>query len=202
MDDQQTDNQVAGTPVKRSKVLRYALLAAPLVLFGALTAAFYAQLVSGRDASVLPSALIGKPTPEFVLPKLAGLKSSETPVPGFSTSDLKGKVTLVNIFASWCVPCRVEHPVLLKLAENDGIDIVGINYKDKPANALKFLNDLGNPYKRVGTDERGRAAIDWGFYGIPETFLVGPDGIIRHKIVGPIDQKKFQKLKQEMLKLL
>ncbi|MDD9908293.1 MAG: DsbE family thiol:disulfide interchange protein [Ahrensia sp.] len=174
-------------------------LMAPVLVFGALAIVFAMQLLSGRDVSELPSALIGKPAPTFELPPLAGLRDDAgQPVPALSTDDLKGDVTLVNIFASWCAPCRAEHPVLMALAQRDDIKVMGINYKDNTENALRFLGSLGNPYSNVGTDERGRAAIDWGFYGIPETLLVDAQGIVRHKIVGPITAQKFEELQQRI----
>ena len=182
--------------------MRMLLLAAPLLLFGALAAVFYFQLVSGKDTSELPSALIDKSVPTFDLQPLEGFKHEGQQVPGLKSADLNGKVSLVNIFASWCVPCRAEHPVLMKLAENKELNIVGINYKDRAENARRFLGVLGNPYTRIGVDPRGRTAIEWGFYGIPETLLVGPDGIVRHKIVGPIDPEKFKALKVKIQELL
>lgn len=100
----------------------------------------------------------------------------------------EGQVTLVNVWGSWCVPCRQEHPLLMELAQDDRIRIAGINYKDQPENALRFLGELGNPYDAIGVDQSGRAVIDWGVYGVPETFLVGPDGTILYKHVGPITQ--------------
>ena len=106
------------------------------------------------------------------------------------TSDLiAGKVALVNVWASWCVPCRQEHPILMELAKDDRFTLVGINYKDKPTNALRFLGELGNPFAAVGIDPKGKAAIDWGVYGVPETFLVGPDGTIVYKQVGPFTEE-------------
>ena len=186
----------------RSSATRLALLAAPLVLFGALAAVFYFQLVSGKDRSELPSAYIGKTVPQFDLPPLEGLVAEGAAVPGLKSADLNGKVSLVNIFASWCVPCRAEHPVLMQLAENKELNIVGINYKDQGENARRFLVTLGNPYTRVGVDRRGRTAIEWGFYGIPETLLVGPDGIVRHKVVGPIEPNKLVDLQREIDALL
>ncbi|HRP78530.1 MAG TPA: DsbE family thiol:disulfide interchange protein [Aquamicrobium sp.] len=154
----------------------------PLLVFMALAGVFLAQLLSGRDNSTVPSALIGQPAPNTPLPALEGVS-----LPGFEPATLAGKVTLVNVWASWCVPCRQEHPVLMKLAKQGRVDIVGFNYKDKPENARRFLADLGNPYGALGTDETGRAAIDWGVYGIPETFLIGKDGNIAWKHVGPFD---------------
>ncbi|MEP1207044.1 MAG: DsbE family thiol:disulfide interchange protein [Rhizobiaceae bacterium] len=187
---------------QRSSPIRVLLLASPLILFGALAAVFYFQLVSGKDTSELPSALIGKPVPVFDLQPLEGLKADGVAVPGLKSEDLLGKISLVNIFASWCAPCRAEHPVLMKLAENKELNLVGINYKDQGENARRFLGTLGNPYSRVGVDFKGRTAIEWGFYGIPETLLVGPDGIVRHKVVGPIEPKKFQALKQKIQELM
>jgi len=159
----------------------------PLGLFVALALIFLSRLESGVDPEAIPSALVGKPAPAFDLPPLAGLA-----VPGLKRADLDGKVTAVNVFASWCVPCRQEHPVLTALAGDPRIRVVGIDYKDQPANAAKFLTELGNPYAAVGVDERGRAAIDWGVYGVPETFLVGPDGIILTKIIGAVTPESVE----------
>lgn len=152
----------------------------PFVVFMALAGVFLFQLVSGREASVVPSALIGAPAPQTVLPALEG-----TGLPGFDASQFAGKVTLVNVWASWCAPCRQEHPLLMQLAADARIEIAGLNYKDRPENARRFLGELGNPYSAIGTDSTGRAAIEWGVYGVPETFLVGPDGTILYKHVGP-----------------
>jgi cytochrome c biogenesis protein CcmG/thiol:disulfide interchange protein DsbE len=152
----------------------------PLGLFACLALVFLMQLESGVDPEAVPSALVGKPAPQFDLPPLAGMG------PGLKTADLAGKVTVVNVFASWCAPCRQEHPVLTALAKDPRIRVVAIDYKDKPENAAAFLTELGSPYAAVGVDEKGRAAIDWGVYGVPETFVVGPDSIIRHKFIGPL----------------
>lgn len=154
----------------------------PLLVFMALAGVFLAQLLSDRDTSTVPSALIGQPAPDTPLPALDGVG-----LPGFEPSRLAGKVTLVNVWASWCVPCRQEHPVLMELARDGRVDIAGFNYKDKPENARRFLAELGNPYAALGVDESGRSAIDWGVYGIPETFLIGRDGKIAWKHVGPFD---------------
>ncbi len=177
------------------------LIATPLLVFGALAAIFFTQLTSGRDSSELPSALIGGKVPEFSLPALPGLKNKGEPVPALASTDLKGGLKLVNIFASWCAPCRVEHPVLMELAKDNRLEIVGINYKDDPGNALRFLGALGNPYARVGTDRKGRAAIDWGFYGIPESLLIDADGIVRYKVIGEITPEKHKRLTAEIEKL-
>lgn len=143
-----------------------------------------------RDPSTLPSALIDKPVPVFELPPLeiVGKEAS-----GFSSEDLKGKVQLVNVFASWCGPCRVEHPLLMKLAK-DGVTIQGLNYKDKPADAANFLAQLGDPYEKIGADANGRTGIEWGVYGVPETFVIDAEGKIRHKHVGPIQASDVEGL--------
>ncbi|MEO3389421.1 DsbE family thiol:disulfide interchange protein [Mesorhizobium sp. CAU 1741] len=152
----------------------------PLAVFLALAGVFSAQLLSGRDSSVVPSALLGAPAPDDTLPPLVGMN-----LPGLDPSSFDGQVTLVNVWASWCAPCRQEHPLLLQLAGDERFEIVGLNYKDRPDNARRFLGELGNPYSAIGVDDTGRAAIDWGVYGVPETFLVGKDGRIAWKQVGP-----------------
>lgn len=189
------------TVPEKSQRPRYVVAAIPLVLFTALAAVFAYLLLIERDTSAIPSAYLGKPVPEFSLPPLDGLNRQGKAIPGLQTADLKGNIHVVNIFASWCAPCRAEHPVLVSLSKRDDISVVGINYKDRPANALRFLGTLGNPYDRVGVDTRGRAAIDWGFYGIPETLLVAQDGTVRHKIVGPIGPDKLARLEAEIAKL-
>jgi cytochrome c biogenesis protein CcmG, thiol:disulfide interchange protein DsbE len=163
----------------------------PLAVFLALAMVFLARLLSGGDPSAIPSALVGKAVPEFSLPPLEGLARNGEPVPGFDSTDLKGSVTVVNVFASWCGPCRQEHPLLEELARDPRLRVLGINYKDVGSNAVSFLDSLGNPYRAVGADTRGRTAIDWGVYGVPETFLVDRDGVIREKIVGPLGQQSL-----------
>ena len=182
--------------------MRMFLVAIPLLIVGGLFGVFGYELILGRDKSELPSALIGKSAPQFELAALPGLKAGNAPIPGLSTENLKGRVKVVNIFASWCAPCRAEHPVLMNLSEDRRFDVVGINYKDDPENALRFLGALGNPYTNVGVDRKGRTAIEWGFYGIPETLLVDAGGVIRHKIVGPISAEKLAVLKSEIDKAL
>lgn len=151
----------------------------PLVALVGLLAVFALNI--NRDPSLVQSVLINKPAPQFALPAVEGLG-----VPGFDTAGLKGHVTLVNVFASWCIPCRIEHPVLEALKAQTGVALYGINQKDAPENARAFLAELGNPYDAVGADTAGRTSIDWGVYGVPETFLVDAEGIIVFKHVGPI----------------
>ncbi len=159
----------------------------PLALFLALAGAFLFQLLSGRDASVVPSALIGAQAPSTDLPPLEG-----SGLPGLRSQDFAGAVTLVNVWASWCAPCRQEHPMLMRLAEDERIRVVGLNYKDGAANARRFLGELGNPFDAIGVDGSGRTAIDWGVYGVPESFLVGRDGRILYKHVGPFTARSFE----------
>lgn len=162
------------------------VLAVPLVLFMGLAALFFSQLVSGNDPSKLPSALVGRAAPTVTLPPLEGLLAEGQPVPGLDVAALKGKPALVNIWASWCAPCRQEHPLLMKLAKDPRITVTGLNYKDTPENARRFLGQYGLPYEAVGVDPRGRASIDWGVYGVPETFVLDREGNIVHKFVGPL----------------
>ena len=163
----------------------------PVALFGTIAALFLIGLY-GRPPSTIPSALIGKPAPAFALPPIAELQASDgKPVPGLALADLKGSgVTVVNVFASWCAPCRDEHPQLLALSRS-GVRLVGINYKDDPENARRFLGSLGNPYSAVGADASGRTAVEWGVYGVPESFVVDGDGIIRFKQIGPISPEQL-----------
>jgi cytochrome c biogenesis protein CcmG, thiol:disulfide interchange protein DsbE len=168
---------------------RRVLVLLPLIIFLALAVLFFIRLFAG-DPARLPSALIGRPVPEFSLPALQGLVRDGVAVPGIAATDLKGdKVTVVNVWASWCAPCRAEHPLLSTLAADPRIRLVGINYKDNAENARRFLGALGNPFVAVGVDTSGRSAIDWGVYGVPETFVVSRDGIIRHKHVGPLSEE-------------
>ena len=171
--------------MSESTISRTRWLILPVLVFSALAALFAFQLIRG-PSSTLPSTMIGKSAPEFSLPPLAGVQKDGTALPGLGKVDLLGPVTLVNIFASWCAPCREEHPKLLELAKDQRIRLVGINYKDEPDNARRFLGALGNPYAAIGTDQAGRAAIDWGVYGVPETFVINRKGQIAYKHVGPI----------------
>jgi cytochrome c biogenesis protein CcmG/thiol:disulfide interchange protein DsbE len=165
---------------------RYALALIPLVVFGGIAATaakmLYDQDFHGKNISEIPSALIGTKAPELNLAPLEGSN-----LPPLTDSSIKGKLTLVNVFASWCLPCREEHPILTELAKDNRLNIVAINYKDKNDSALRFLGELGNPYAAIGVDPNGKAAIDWGVYGIPESYLVAADGTILYKRVGPFD---------------
>ncbi len=165
--------------------MRRVLYLVPLAAFLMLAAWFAIGLT--RDPSKLPSALLDRPVPDFALPALAG-----SDVPALTSAALQGKVSLVNVFASWCVPCRAEHPILMRLARENGVPVYGISYKDKAADSLRFLRELGNPYAAIGHDESGRVGIEWGVYGVPETFVVDRAGRIRHKHVGPITPKDLQ----------
>jgi len=176
--------------VKRKRGIVFFLL--PLFIFAALCVLFFLQLISGKNNSIVPSALIGKPIPTFTLPPLEG-----TLLPGFSNETAsQAKLTLINVWASWCGPCRLEHPFVKLLSEDPRLTVFGLNYKDKPDTALQFLGELGNPYDAIGVDENGRVGIDFGVYGVPETFVVDDKGIIRYKFIGPIDQNR---LKNELM---
>ena len=164
---------------------RIILAILPLVALVALIAVFATSL--NRDPSLVPSVLINKPAPEFALAAVPGLD-----VPGFDAAALKGEVTLVNVFASWCIPCRDEHPVLEALRQRTDVRLFGINQKDAPENARAFLTSLGNPYDAIGADTNGRVSIDWGVYGVPETFIVDAAGVIRFKHIGPIAMDQLE----------
>jgi cytochrome c biogenesis protein CcmG, thiol:disulfide interchange protein DsbE len=169
------------------KKLRNILVLLPLIVFLALAALFSYRLGIG-DPSRIPSALIGQPAPVTELPALPGLERDGKAVPGLNNAMFRDAVTLVNVWASWCVPCHDEVPFLEKLSKDKRIQLVGINYKDAPDNARRFLNRYGNPFVATGRDDTGRTSIDWGVYGVPETFLVGRDGRIAYKLVGPITE--------------
>lgn len=164
-------------PATRSSWLIYLV---PVLIF--LGMALLLGLGLTLNPREVPSALIGRPVPEFSLPPVQGRNL------GLSSADLKGEVSLVNVFASWCVPCRQEHPLFTQLAAAKAVPIYGLNYKDAPADAAKWLDMLGDPYTRTGADRDGRVAIEWGVYGVPETFVVDADGQIAHKHIGPLTQ--------------
>ncbi|MGA7384128.1 MAG: DsbE family thiol:disulfide interchange protein [Methylocella sp.] len=171
------------------------LVFVPLVLFAALAALFVMRLYSG-DASLLPSALIGRQVPAFALPPVEGVPDK----PGFSDADLRqGKVTLVNVFASWCGPCHQEHELIMRLSTDPalaraGVRLFGLAYKDEPANIRGFLAEAGDPFAKIGADRNGRTAIDFGVYGVPETFVVKGDGTIAYRFVGPISEESYRQV--------
>ncbi|MPZ55850.1 MAG: DsbE family thiol:disulfide interchange protein [Rhizobiales bacterium] len=182
------DTQTEPAPRRRRLIV---LL--PLVVFLALAALFLFRLGAG-DPSRVPSVLIGRPVPQANLPPVEGLSKDGKPVPGLTSADFQGAVTLVNIWASWCVPCHEEIPLLVKLGEDKRLKLVGINYKDRPENARRFLGRYGNPFVATGADGNGRASIEWGVYGVPETFIIGRDGRIAHKLVGPITPDNLERV--------
>jgi cytochrome c biogenesis protein CcmG, thiol:disulfide interchange protein DsbE len=187
------------TPKLRAR--RIAVLV-PLAVFLALAVLFLVGLRSG-DPSILPSALIGHRAPDTVLPPIAGLDRDGQPVPGLDPASFKGAVTVVNVWASWCIPCHDEAPLLMQLAQDKRFRLVGINYKDDAGNARRFLGRYGDPYIAAGADLSGHSAIDWGVYGVPETFVVGRDARIAYKLVGPITADNyFSLLKPQIDKAL
>jgi cytochrome c biogenesis protein CcmG, thiol:disulfide interchange protein DsbE len=166
-------------------MIRYLLFGLPLIALVALVAVF--ALSIDRDPALVRSVLIDKPAPALAMPEVP-----ELGVPGFDGAALRGEVTLVNVFASWCIPCRDEHPLLVELKETTGVRLFGINQADAPENAREFLQELGNPYDAVGADRDRRVSIDWGVYGVPETFVVDAHGIITFKHVGPLTPETIQ----------
>jgi cytochrome c biogenesis protein CcmG/thiol:disulfide interchange protein DsbE len=170
-----TGNNAVGSTAGRDKPLRLIYLV-PVVAF-LVVAGFFAYGLT-LDPSKIPSVLVGSPVPEFTLPPVKGRSL------GLSASDLKGEVSLVNVFASWCTECRLEHPLLMRLQEDNTVPVHGLNYKDQPDDARDWLDDLGDPYTRTGADLDGRVAIDLGVYGVPETFVIDKSGRIAHKHIG------------------
>jgi cytochrome c biogenesis protein CcmG/thiol:disulfide interchange protein DsbE len=205
MSEQISSDQIASRsePVPRGPSgLRIFLMLLPLIFFAGLAVLFWFGLGAG-DPSRIPSALIGHPAPQTTLPPLEGLQTNGTPLPGLDPAAFKGKVSVVNVWASWCVPCHDEAPLLTELGKDTRLQMVGINYKDTPENARRFLGRYGNPFGLVGVDANGRAAIEWGVYGVPETFIVGRDGKIAYKMVGPLAPDNFDSLmKAEIEKAL
>ena len=174
----------------------------PLIVFLVPATLFWLRLGDG-DPSRIPSALIGHPAPQTSLPPLQGLLSNGAQVPGLDPANFKGKLSVVNVWASWCVPCHDEAPLLTELAKDNRLQLIGINYKDAPDNARRFLGRHGNPFASIGVDGNGRAAIEWGVYGVPETFVVGREGTIVYKMVGPVTSENVDSvLKVEIDKAL
>jgi cytochrome c biogenesis protein CcmG/thiol:disulfide interchange protein DsbE len=170
---------------------RRLIVLVPLIVFAGLAALFLVRLNAG-DPSLIPSALIGHPVPQTTLPPIAGLKRDGVAVPGLDAASCNGAVSVVNVWASWCVPCHDEAPLLMQLSQDRRLRVVGINYKDDTDNARRFLGRYGNPFAASGVDPNGRAAIEWGVYGVPETFVIGRDARIAYKFVGPITPENFQ----------
>lgn len=169
--------------------MRRALLILPIVLFAILVGILgmlTLQTQEGRDPSLIPSALIGKPAPAFSLPAVA-----DNVPGGFETSDLRGSATMVNVFASWCVPCLAEHPLITRLA-TDGVPVYGIDHRDKAPDVTKWLKQHGNPYTAVGFDPDGRVSVEWGVTGVPETFIINAEGTVIYKHAGPITPKVLE----------
>ena len=162
----------------------------PVVLFAAVAGyMFWALVDPDRDPSAVPSALVDQPVPQFDLPGLG-----ENGAAGVTSAELaSGQVILVNFFASWCLPCQAEHPLFMRLAEQDTVELVGIAYRDKPADTLAWLKALGDPYSRIGVDQSGRTAIDWGASGVPETFVIDRNGRIRYQHIGPIHEQDLER---------
>jgi cytochrome c biogenesis protein CcmG, thiol:disulfide interchange protein DsbE len=192
---------VPATPEALTRRRRW-LVMLPLIGFLAVAGLFLVRLYGG-DSSKIPSALIGRPAPQTALPALEGLVNNGVPVPGLDPALFMGKVSVVNVWASWCVPCHDEAPLLTELARDKRLQIVGINYKDSADNARRCLGRYGNPFGMVGVDGNGRASIEWGVYGVPETFVVGRAGTILYKMVGPVTSASFETvLKAEIDKAL
>jgi cytochrome c biogenesis protein CcmG/thiol:disulfide interchange protein DsbE len=198
--DEATVDEDAGDEAPRGP--RLALLI-PLAVFLAIAALFMYRLLVSGDPAALPSVLIGHPAPQTSLPPVEGLVRDGRPVPGLSSADFKGAVTVVNVWASWCIPCHEEAALLVQLAADPRIRVVGINQKDNAGDARRFLGRYGNPFSAVGADANGRASIEWGVYGVPENFLVGRDGTIVYKLVGQLTPENLQSVvKPEIEKAL
>lgn len=180
-----TDSSGCQVPERRGKIWRIRwVLFVPLAAFVMIGAALY--LLLGRDPHLVASPLIGRPVPQFSLPPVRGRQL------GLSSADLKGEVSLINVFASWCVACRAEHPLLMQLRQSGIVPVHGLNYKDAPDHARHWLDSMGDPYTRTGADRDGAVAIDWGVYGVPETFVVDAQGRIAYKQIGPITAEVLQ----------
>ena len=188
----------ASTRVRRRRLI----VLLPLIFFLGIAGLFLLRLSAG-DPSIIPSALIGHPAPQTTLPPIAGLERDGAPVPGLDPASFAGAVTVVNVWASWCVPCHDEAPLLMKLAQDSRFRLVGINYKDDADNARRFLGRYGDPFAAAGADASGRAAIEWGVYGVPETYVIGRDARIAYNLVGPIADENFDSvLKPQIEKAL
>jgi cytochrome c biogenesis protein CcmG/thiol:disulfide interchange protein DsbE len=168
----------------------------PLVIFGLMVGLFIFALDEDRDARELPSPLVGKPAPDFRLVEL------HNPGTTFDSQSMRGKVWLLNVWASWCVACRSEHPLFMEIARQKAVPIYGLNYKDGRQDALNWLKQLGNPYKTSASDFEGRVGINYGVYGVPESFLIDKVGVIRHKVIGPMSRAKWQQCVSPLVEFL
>jgi cytochrome c biogenesis protein CcmG/thiol:disulfide interchange protein DsbE len=174
--------------------MRRALFLLPVVIFMLLAGYFALALQPGYDPRQLPSAMLNKEAPPFTLSGLNG--------PDLGRDGLKGQPVLINFFASWCVPCRVEHPLLMRLSQREKIPVFGIDYKDRPEDATKFLERLGDPYRGIGLDRDGRVGLDFGVYGVPETYVLDSKGHVRKRFVGPLTAQQVEKELLPLLKAL
>jgi cytochrome c biogenesis protein CcmG/thiol:disulfide interchange protein DsbE len=180
--------------VSRPSGARRTALLVPLLLFGGIV--IFLAIGLRLDPREVPSPLIGKPVPAFSLPPVRGR------LLGLASSDLKGEVSLVNVFASWCVACRAEHPLLMRIQREGIVPVHGLNYKDRPDDAARWLDEMGDPYTRTGADLDGRVAIDWGVYGVPETFVIDRDGTIAYKHIGPISPSVWNQMLLPLIRRL
>lgn len=184
---------VTDTIVKTRQGLRWGTLV-PFLIFVLIS--IFLAIGLTMDPRLVPSPLIGKAVPEFTLPPVKGRSA------GLSAESLKGDVSLVNVFASWCTACRQEHPLLMALSRKGAVSIHGLNYKDKPEDAAAWLDELGDPYTRTGADIDGMVGLDWGVYGVPETFVIDSQGIIRYKHIGPITEEIYLETLQPIIENL
>jgi len=164
------------------------ILILPSIFFFLVLSIFFYLLIIERNPSEIPSNLINKKVPIFEAESLFKNKKF------VSSNELKNEITLVNFFATWCKPCRDEHVYIKRFANKKGLKVIGINYRDNPKKTIKWLKDLGNPYKDILIDKNGKIAIDWGVYGIPETFIINSNGIIKYRHIGPITNKIYKKI--------
>ena len=186
-------------PLNFRSTLRGTFVLLPLIAFSGLALAFFVELHSGYDENLLPSPLIGKVAPKLELPALSGPLKDGGSVPGISATTMKGKLTLLTFWASWCAPCREEQPLLMQLASDKNFELVGVDYKDQESSAKNFLDEFGNPYAAVGIDRSGDTGIEWGVYGIPETFLISAGGVVLYKHVGPLSKAA---IREELMPLV
>jgi cytochrome c biogenesis protein CcmG/thiol:disulfide interchange protein DsbE len=165
---------------------------APIIVFAALALIFLVQLLRGGSTGEIASVLIGRPAPVTDLAPLDGMMVGGTQLPGITNATFTGKITILNVWGSWCAPCRAEHPYVLALGNDDRIQVVGLNQRDPTNNAISFLYEMGNPFDAIGADPNGRASIDWGVYGVPESFLIDRNGIVRYKMIGPMTDARYR----------